>query len=64
MLGPNDDIARFEYVKKTNREQGPALVGIELKNREDFEPLIERMNENRVVYEYLNDQPDLFQFMV
>jgi threonine dehydratase len=64
VLGPNDDIARFEYVKKTNREQGPALVGIELKNREDFAPLIERMNENRIVYEYLNDQPDLFQFMV
>ncbi|KAA6441371.1 threonine ammonia-lyase [Dyadobacter flavalbus] len=64
VLGPNDDIARFEYVKKTNREQGPALVGIELKNREDFAPLIERMDENRIVYEYLNDQPDLFQFMV
>ena len=64
VLGPNDDIARFEYVKKTNREQGPALVGIELKSREDFAPLIERMDANRVVYEYLNDQPDLFQFMV
>ncbi|QRR04277.1 threonine ammonia-lyase IlvA [Dyadobacter sandarakinus] len=64
VLGPNDDIARFEYVKKTNREQGPALVGIELKSRDDFAPLIERMNENRIVYEYLNNQPDLFQFMV
>jgi len=64
VLGPNDDIARFEYVKKTNREQGPALVGIELKNREDFEPLISRMDEFKIVYEYLNDQPDLFQFMV
>ena len=64
VLGPNDDIARFEYVKKTNREQGPALVGIELKYREDFAPLISRMDEGRIVYEYLNDQPDLFQFMV
>lgn len=64
VLGPNDDIARFEYVKKNNREQGPALVGIELKCREDFEPLIERMNDAKVAYEYLNDQPDLFQFMV
>ncbi|TLU97909.1 threonine ammonia-lyase [Dyadobacter luticola] len=64
VLGPNDDIARFEYVKKTNKEQGPALVGIELKSREDFAPLIERMDANKIVYEYLNDQPDLFQFMV
>ncbi len=64
VLGPNDDVARFEYVKKTSREQGPALVGIELKNREDFEPLLQRMDEAKIVYEYLNDQPDLFQFLV
>jgi len=64
VLGPNDDIARFEYTKKTNRETGPAVVGIELKNREDFEPLIQRMNAQSIVYEYLNDQPDLFQFLV
>ncbi|MBD2756975.1 threonine ammonia-lyase [Spirosoma validum] len=64
VLGPNDDISRFEYVKKTNRETGPAVVGIELKHREDFEPLIQRMNAQSIVYEYLNDQPDLFQFLV
>ncbi|WP_420149648.1 threonine ammonia-lyase IlvA [Spirosoma sp.] len=64
VLGPNDDISRFEYAKKTNRETGPAVVGIELKNREDFEPLIQRMNDQSIVYEYLNDQPDLFQFLV
>ncbi len=64
VLGPDDDIARFEYVKKTNRDQGPALVGVELKQREDFELLIGRMDQAGIVYEYLNDQPDLFQFMV
>jgi threonine dehydratase len=64
VLGPDVDITRFEYVKKTNREQGPALVGIELKNREEFEPLIQRMQQSRIVYEYLNEQPDMFQFLV
>ncbi|MVM30623.1 threonine ammonia-lyase [Spirosoma sp. HMF4905] len=64
VLGPNDDISRFEYVKKTNRETGPAVVGIELKHREDFEPLIQRMQAQNIVFEYLNDQPDLFQFLV
>lgn len=64
VLGPDVDIARFEYVKKTNREQGPALIGIELKKRSELEPLLQRMEEGRIVYEYLNDQPDLFQFMV
>lgn len=63
-LGPDDDITHFEYVKKTSREQGPALVGIELKNREEFEPLIERMNNSRITYEYINDRQDLFQFLV
>jgi threonine dehydratase len=64
VLGPTDDISRFEYIKKTNRETGPAVVGIELKNREDFEPLIQRMQAQNIVFEYLNDQPDLFQFLV
>lgn len=64
VLGPTDDISRFEYAKKTNRETGPAVVGIELKHREDFDPLIERMQAQNIVFEYLNDQPDLFQFLV
>ncbi|QDK77630.1 threonine ammonia-lyase [Spirosoma sp. KCTC 42546] len=64
VLGPNDDISRFEYAKKTNRETGPAVVGIELKSRDDFEPLIQRMHAQNIVFEYLNDQPDLFQFLV
>ena len=63
-LGPDDDITHFEYVKKTSREQGPALVGIELKNKDEFEPLLERMNQTRITYEYINDRQDLFQFLV
>lgn len=64
VLGSEVDISRFEYNKKTNREQGPALVGLELKHREELSALMKRMEEGRIVYEYLNDQPDLFQFMV
>lgn len=44
-LGPNDDIVLFEYIKKTNKEKGPALVGIELKHKEDLEPLVQKMTE-------------------
>ncbi|HEY8561832.1 MAG TPA: threonine ammonia-lyase IlvA [Pyrinomonadaceae bacterium] len=64
VLGPDDDITHFEYVKKTSREQGPALVGIELKNKDEFAPLLERMNKTRITYEYINDRQDLFQFLV
>lgn len=64
VLGPNDDIIHFEYTKKTSREKGPALIGIELKRSEDFEPLMKRMHERNFFGEYLNEQPDLMNYLV
>ncbi len=64
VLGENDDITFFEYSKKTNRENGPAVVGVELENREDLVPLIKRMKERNFYGEYLNDNPNLFEFLV
>jgi len=64
VLGPTDDIVHFEYSKKTSRENGPALVGIELKFPEDFEPLINRMKELGFFNKYVNDQIELMQFLV
>ncbi len=63
VLGPDDDITHFEYSKKTNREKGPAVIGIELMKKEDFNGLVKRMEENGFIYEYLNENPDLFQFL-
>ncbi len=63
-LGPGDDITYFSYSKKTNREQGPAVLGIELAEKNDFEPLLIRLNEKNIKYEYLNDKPDLFSFLI
>ena len=64
LLGPSDDIARFEYTKKTNRDSGPALIGIEVKHREDFEPLITRMKEANIDFQHLNKSPLLFEMLV
>lgn len=64
VLGPTDDITHFAYSKKTNREQGPAIIGIELQNKGDYDSLIERMRRNGVVYEHLNDNHDLFTVLV
>lgn len=64
VLGPHDDITYFEYKKKTNREKGPVLIGIELQNPDDFQGLTERMAENSIEYEYLNDNPNLFEFLI
>lgn len=63
ILGPNDDITLFEYAKKSSREKGPAVVGIEVRQPEDFEPLIARMDANNIAYEYLNDKPDLLRLI-
>jgi threonine dehydratase len=64
VLGPKDDITHFSYSKRTNREQGPALIGIELSDKSEFEPLLQRMEQNRVVYEYINNNQDLFGILV
>ncbi|REH44506.1 L-threonine ammonia-lyase [Tenacibaculum gallaicum] len=64
VLGENDDITFFEYSKKTNRENGSAVVGIELEKKEDLQPLIHRMKERSFYGEYLNDKPNLFEFLV
>lgn len=64
ILGKTDDITYFEYSKKHNRENGPAVVGIELKNEADLQPLINRMKARNFFGDYLNNKPDLFQFLI
>jgi threonine dehydratase len=64
VLGPEDDISHFEYSKKNSRERGPAVIGIELKRPADLNPLLERMKNKKIRYEYLNDQPQLFHYLI
>ena len=52
-LGPTDDIVRFEYVKKNSKEIGPALVGIELSRKENFNSLLKRMDNLGIKYAVL-----------
>ncbi|MFX3625335.1 MAG: threonine ammonia-lyase IlvA [Ectobacillus sp.] len=64
VLGPTDDITRFEYTKKNNKDNGPALVGIELARKEDYEPLIRRMEEQGVQHMEINNNPTLFNLLI
>lgn len=64
VLGPHDDITRFEYMKKNNRDNAPALVGIELKYKEDYDGLIERMNKRKMPYTEINKNPTLFNLLI
>jgi len=64
VLGPNDDIVHFEYMKKNNRENGPALIGLEIKNPNDLESLKIRLIKLGFQYEYLNKNDNLLQFLM
>ncbi|OUS00427.1 threonine dehydratase [Flavobacteriales bacterium 33_180_T64] len=64
ILGPTDDITHFEYTKKVNRENDVAVVGLELKHPSHLSPLITKMKLHNFYGDYLNDKPDLFQFLV
>ncbi|KKW08769.1 MAG: Threonine dehydratase [Candidatus Kaiserbacteria bacterium GW2011_GWA2_49_19] len=63
-LGPTDDITLFEYTKKNNRENGPALVGIELANKKDFKPLLKRMDKIGMSYELIEKDSPIFSFLI
>jgi len=64
VLGKNDDITRFEYMQKTNKEKGPALVGIELSNRNDYTALIQRMQQHQIDFTEINKQNTLFGYLI
>ncbi|WP_185882482.1 threonine ammonia-lyase [Blattabacterium cuenoti] len=64
ILGKQDDIVYFEYYKKTSKEEGPAVIGIELSDKNDFSELIKNMKTYNVHYQYLNKNPDLFRVLV
>ncbi|MFZ1806045.1 MAG: threonine ammonia-lyase IlvA [Cyclobacteriaceae bacterium] len=64
ILGPDDDIVRFEFIQKHNKETGPALIGIEVKNETDFHSLVNRMNSEKINYTLINQNENLFEYLV
>ncbi len=64
MLGPDDDITLFEYVKRSNRETGPALVGIELGSPEDLPALLARMDAAPPECQPVPPDSPLFRFLL
>ena len=63
-MGPTDDIVRFEYMKKTNKEKGAALVGVEQAHKRDFEPLLAKMKEIGLNFKVLNPNDLLYQYLI
>lgn len=64
VLGPDDDITRFEYMQKTNKETGPALVGIELQDRDDYDVLVANLKNFNIDFSEINKDDKLFGYLV
>ncbi|MFN1217760.1 threonine ammonia-lyase IlvA [Chryseobacterium kwangjuense] len=64
VLGPNDDITFFEYTQKNAKEKGIAVVGIGLKQNEDFAPLLNNMKKYDFFVNYLNNDPSLMNLLI
>jgi len=64
VLGPNDDITLFEYVKRNNRETGEALVGVELGSAADFDGLLARIQETDLTIETLEPGSPAYRYLL
>lgn len=64
VLGENDDITRFEYMQKHNKETGPALVGIELKSKDDYQVLLQNLNKYQINFTELKKDDNLYGYLV
>lgn len=64
VLGPDDDITTFEYTKKNNKESGPGLVGVEIKRKEDYNDLINRMIKSGFTFKEVNKDSTLFELLI
>ena len=64
VIGPKDDLVYIQYIKKTNKESGPALIGIEVSEKEEFDELIKRMEANNIKFEYINENNILFEILI
>lgn len=63
VLGPDDDIVLFDYIKRNNREEGPALVGLEIGAKENLEPLMRRMSESNMHIERIDPRDPMYRYL-
>ncbi|MGT2846108.1 threonine ammonia-lyase IlvA [Streptococcus massiliensis] len=64
ILGPNDDITRFEYIKRASKGKGPVLIGVTLANKHDYAGLLERIEKFDPAYINLHGNETLYNMLV
>lgn len=64
ILGPNDDITRFEYIKRANKGTGPVLIGVTLSDKNDYQSLLDRLAVFDPTYINLHGNETLYNMLV
>ena len=64
VLGPTDNITRFEYMQKNKKDSAPALVVVELESPENYQVLIDNMKSYNINYTALNKNDNVFAYLV
>lgn len=64
VIGPTDDLVHIQYIKKTSKDFGPALIGIEVAAKEDIDAITRRMDAHNISYEYINENNKLFEILI
>ena len=64
IIGPNDDITRFEYLKKNNKVYETVFLGIELQNENDIYNIIKNMDKYNFTYHKLEPDDQLYSYLI
>lgn len=64
VLGPNDDITKFEYLKKSSQNTGSVIIGIQLKDHNDLDQLYKNVSEFDPKYIYINKNKMLYSLLI
>ena len=64
VLSESDDITYFQFIKKNNRDVGPVVVGLEVKNENDIQAIKGKMNSKGFQFEYLNENNPLLALLI
>ena len=64
IIGQNDDITRFEYLKKTNKNFGSVLIVIELQNPTDIQNILKKMDEHNFEYVKIEEEDMLYSYLI
>ena len=64
ILEQEDDIVRFEYIKKTNREFGDVLIGIQVNDKKKINTLNSKLEKSSFTYSILKPDSQIYSYLI